>query len=226
MSEAAPAAASDPPTSIASPASLPAEAIRPARRFSKAPDFWLLTPLLYAPLLPLRSDRLPSYVCSSSSLSPTVSHPSALPCHPSPTHAALPALSVLPVRISLRHKPQLRDRLFAAAVGGAFMHGAWLRAISLAPVFPCFASAAHASSVHLSPAPPLPLSSSQPPPTLLSWLAAIACTTRRATLKHTTDSHSCTRLWQPPLQCNHALLPPARHLPEPVLHCRLRSCDS
>ncbi|CAI6006289.1 unnamed protein product [Closterium sp. NIES-64] len=84
MSEAAPAAASDPPTSIASPASLPAEAIRPARRFSKAPDFWLLTPLLYAPLLPL-------------------------------------------IRISLRHKPQLRDRLFAAAVGGAFMHGAWLR---------------------------------------------------------------------------------------------------
>ncbi|CAI5935712.1 unnamed protein product [Closterium sp. NIES-65] len=83
MSEAAPAAASDPPTSIASPTSLPAEAIRPARRFSKAPDFWLLTPLLYAPLLPL-------------------------------------------IRISLRHKPQLRDRLFAAAVGGAFMHGAWL----------------------------------------------------------------------------------------------------
>ncbi|CAI5477076.1 unnamed protein product [Closterium sp. Yama58-4] len=83
MSEAAQAAASDPPTSIASPTSLPSEAIRPARRFSKAPDFWLLSPLLYAPLLPL-------------------------------------------IRISLRHKPQLRDRLFATAVGGAFMHGAWL----------------------------------------------------------------------------------------------------
>ncbi|CAI5529230.1 unnamed protein product [Closterium sp. Naga37s-1] len=59
MSKAAQAAASDPTTSIASPTSLPSEAIRPARRFSKAPDFWLLSPLLYAPLLPLSTDLHP-----------------------------------------------------------------------------------------------------------------------------------------------------------------------
>ncbi|CAI5506871.1 unnamed protein product [Closterium sp. Naga37s-1] len=78
MSEAAQTAASDPPTSIASPTSLPAEAIRPARRFSKAPDFWLLTPLLYAPLQPLSTDLHPS-------LPPLASIP-VLPSHSSSTH--------------------------------------------------------------------------------------------------------------------------------------------
>ncbi|KAE9601840.1 hypothetical protein Lalb_Chr13g0302091 [Lupinus albus] len=34
---------------------------------------------------------------------------------------------VLPlIRLSLRHKPVLRDRLFAAVLAGAFIHGSYL----------------------------------------------------------------------------------------------------
>ncbi|CAI7776720.1 unnamed protein product [Closterium sp. NIES-53] len=65
------------------PPSTGVEAIQPARRFSKAPDFSLLTPILYAPLFPL-------------------------------------------IRITLRHKPKLRDRLFVTAVASAFLHGAYM----------------------------------------------------------------------------------------------------
>ena len=37
------------------------------------------------------------------------------------------ALTLLPlIRIALRKQPVLRDRVFAAAVGVAFVHGAWL----------------------------------------------------------------------------------------------------
>ncbi|CAI6004604.1 unnamed protein product [Closterium sp. NIES-64] len=60
-----------------------AEAIQPARRFAKAPDYSLITPILYAPLFPL-------------------------------------------IRITLRHKPKLRDRLFVTAVASAFLHGAYM----------------------------------------------------------------------------------------------------
>ncbi|CAI5964426.1 unnamed protein product [Closterium sp. NIES-64] len=105
MSEAAPAAASDPPTSIASPASLPAEAIRPRAPILQGAR------LLAAHAAPLCTAPTPQY--RSPSLTAPLSHLS--PCFP-----------LTPLRISLRHKPQLRDRLFAAAVGGAFMHGAWL----------------------------------------------------------------------------------------------------
>ncbi|GJP44241.1 hypothetical protein CLOM_g3622 [Closterium sp. NIES-68] len=65
------------------PPSTGGEAIQPARRFSKAPDFWLLTPILYAPAFPL-------------------------------------------IRITLRHRPKLRDRLFVTAVASAFLHGAYM----------------------------------------------------------------------------------------------------
>ena len=33
---------------------------------------------------------------------------------------------IFSVRISLRHKPVLRDRLFSAVLAGAFAHGAYL----------------------------------------------------------------------------------------------------
>ncbi|KAG6431676.1 hypothetical protein SASPL_109758 [Salvia splendens] len=53
------------------------------RRPQKGPQFKLLVPLIYAPVLPL-------------------------------------------IRISLRHKPVLRDRLFTVALAGAFAHGLYL----------------------------------------------------------------------------------------------------
>lgn len=53
------------------------------RQQKKGPNFILLLPLIYAPVLPL-------------------------------------------IRISLRHKPVLRDRLFTAVLAGAFAHGAYL----------------------------------------------------------------------------------------------------
>ncbi|KAL2929424.1 putative C4-dicarboxylate sensor kinase [Bienertia sinuspersici] len=49
----------------------------------KGPNFLLMLPLIYAPVLPL-------------------------------------------IRITLRHKPVLRDRLFTVVLAGAFGHGAYL----------------------------------------------------------------------------------------------------
>ncbi|XP_047947049.1 uncharacterized protein LOC125193321 [Salvia hispanica] len=53
------------------------------RRQQRGPQFKILIPLIYAPVLPL-------------------------------------------IRISLRHKPVLRDRLFTVALAGAFAHGLYL----------------------------------------------------------------------------------------------------
>ncbi|GJP77451.1 hypothetical protein CLOP_g7845 [Closterium sp. NIES-67] len=76
-------ATGDPPASVAAADSRQGEAIRPARRFSKPPNFWLLSTLVYAPLLPL-------------------------------------------IRISFRHQPKLRNRLFVGALATAFAHGAYM----------------------------------------------------------------------------------------------------
>ncbi|XP_021764528.1 uncharacterized protein LOC110729123 [Chenopodium quinoa] len=59
------------------------EPIKQQQQKKKGPNFLLMLPLIYAPVLPL-------------------------------------------IRISLRHKPVIRDRLFTAVLVGAFAHGAYL----------------------------------------------------------------------------------------------------
>ncbi|CAI7925924.1 unnamed protein product [Closterium sp. NIES-54] len=126
------------------------EAIQPARRFSKAPDFSLLTPILYAPLFPLSTSCHPSFFLKLYPNNPNIPHSLHSPHPPSSspplmrrppalasplTPPSFPPGSVPPasptVRITLRHKPKLRDRLFVTAVASAFLHGAYMKYVAV-----------------------------------------------------------------------------------------------
>ena len=88
-----------------------------ARRKNNGPPFKFLVPLVYAPVLPLSKFSHNFYIFPNSN---------SLLFWGVYLFGIFVLFVVFSVRISLRHRPVLRDRLFTAVLAGAFAHGFYL----------------------------------------------------------------------------------------------------